>query len=116
MTEGWTRLKTRYGALVEQFGQIALYTYLGLFAATWVGFWLAIRLGFEPEGVAGGAGTVGAAYLATKLTQPVRIVATLVVTPIVAAALGHRGHAGGVPAPGSPPSTSPPQEPPSSDR
>lgn len=83
----WQQLKARYGETLERFGSVALGTYLTIFALTLVGFWVAIRMGFEPEGVTAGAGTVGAAYVATKLTQPLRIGATIVLTPLVAAVL-----------------------------
>jgi hypothetical protein len=70
--------------LIEDYGFIALGTYMGTFAVAMVGFVVAIRLGFEPDGVAGGAGTLLAAWLATKATQPIRIAATLALTPVVA--------------------------------
>lgn len=83
----WQQMKSRYGETIERFGSVALGTYLTIFALTLLGFWLAIRMGFEPQGVTAGAGTVGAAWVATKLTQPVRIGATIVLTPPVAALL-----------------------------
>lgn len=83
----WQDLKARYGQTMEEFGRVAVGTYLVLFAGTMLGFWIAIRMGFEPAGAAAGAGTVGAAWVATKLTQPLRIGATIVATPLVAAVL-----------------------------
>lgn len=80
----WQHWKTRYGETLERFGSVALGTYLAIFALTLFGFWVAIRMGFEPQSVTAGAGTLGAAWVATKLTQPVRIGATVVLTPIVA--------------------------------
>ncbi|HKO92122.1 MAG TPA: hypothetical protein VJU61_13255, partial [Polyangiaceae bacterium] len=58
--------------------------YFGIFFIVLVGFAMAIKAGVNVEGVAGAAGTWGAAYLATKLTQPLRIAATLFITPALA--------------------------------
>ena len=55
-----------------------------LFAAVLAGSWFAIRTGWRPESAAGSAGTLAAAYVATKVTQPLRIAGTLVLTPLVA--------------------------------
>lgn len=70
--------------LLAEYGRVAIAVYLVIFAATLLGSWMAIRLGWRPGGVAGNAGTLAAAYLATKLTQPLRIAATVVLTPVVA--------------------------------
>jgi hypothetical protein len=73
--------------VLAEYGPVALVVYLAIFAATLTGFGVAIGMGFRPRGVAGGLGTFTAAYLATKVTQPLRIAATLVLTPLVARAL-----------------------------
>ena len=70
--------------LLAEYGTVAVVVYFTIFFATLAGFWLAIRFGWRPESAAGTMGTWAAAYIATKLTQPIRIAATLVVTPIVA--------------------------------
>jgi hypothetical protein len=74
------RLKT----LLAEYGRLALYTYLVLFAVVLVGFVLAIRMGIHVDSVKGEAGVWGAAWLATKITQPLRILATVALTPLVA--------------------------------
>jgi len=61
-----------------------LATYFSLFALVFAGFGLAIALGMQVESAQGGAGVLGAAYVATKLTQPLRIAATMALTPLVA--------------------------------
>jgi hypothetical protein len=66
-----------------EYGSAAAWVYFAIFALVLVGFATAIKLGVQVESAAGAAGTWGAAYLATKLTQPLRILATLVVTPAV---------------------------------
>lgn len=70
--------------LLAEYGRVALWVYFVIFAVVLTGSWMAIAMGWQPEGVAGGMGTLGAAWVATKLTQPLRIGATLVLTPLVA--------------------------------
>ena len=81
----WSSLKARHEDLIKEYGNAAIVTYLVIFFGTWVSFWAAMRAGFEVSSAGGAAGTIGGAYLATKLTQPVRIGATLVGTPIMVA-------------------------------
>lgn len=84
MMVGWFGdLKQRHEKLIEEYGTAAIATYFTIFFGTLFSFWLAIESGIEVRGAAGSAGTIGGAYLATKLTQPVRIGATLVLTPAV---------------------------------
>ena len=78
------RMKKNLKQLLTEYGSVALVVYLTIFVAVLAGFWAAIRLGWRTESTAGTAGTLAGAYLATKLTQPLRIAATLVLTPIVA--------------------------------
>lgn len=73
----------KFKQLLAEYGPVAVAIYFTLFFGVLVGFYLAINAGWAPEGVAGNAGAWTAAYLATKLTQPLRIGATLVLTPIV---------------------------------
>lgn len=79
--------RERLKLLLAEYGRVALATYLGLFVLVLVGFALAIAAGVEVESAKGGAGLLGAAYLATKLTQPLRIAATLGLTPLLARAV-----------------------------
>lgn len=81
------RLKT----LAREYGRIAIFTYLAIFVVVLSGFALAIWLGVDVHTTAASAGVLGAAYLATKLTQPVRILATVSLTPLVAAGLRRLG-------------------------
>jgi hypothetical protein len=75
----------RLKALIAEYGRLALVIYASLFVLTLAGFAIAIRFGVQVEGTAGAAGTLGAAWVATKVTQPLRIGATLLLTPIVSA-------------------------------
>lgn len=77
--------------LLEEYGPIAVTIYLVLFAAVLIGAYVAIHAGWSPTGVAGNAGAWTAAYVVTKLTQPLRIGATLVLTPL-AGRLWRRDH------------------------
>lgn len=77
-------MKARLEALLEKYGKLALIIYFSIFGLVLAGFAIAIRAGVQIESAAGEAGLLGAAWLATKLTQPVRILATLFLTPIVA--------------------------------
>jgi hypothetical protein len=74
----------RFKALLAEYGRVALATYFALFALVFAGFGLAIALGMQVASAEGGVGVLGAAYVATKLTQPLRIAATLALTPLVA--------------------------------
>lgn len=108
-TAGWKALRKRLSDLFAEYGSIAIVTYFVIFFATWIGITTAIRTGAQVEGAAGETGSIGAAYVATKLTQPLRILATLAVTPF-AAMLWHRVR-GKKPAVAEPP-VEPPAEPP----
>lgn len=70
--------------LLVEYGAIAVVVYLTIFFVVLLGFWAAIRLGWEPGSVTANVGTFAAAYIATKVTQPLRILATLAVTPFIA--------------------------------
>jgi hypothetical protein len=79
-----TPVKKTVQNLLAEYGTVAVIVYFTIFFATLGGFWLAIRFGWRPSSAAGSVGTLAAAYIATKLTQPIRIGATLVVTPLIA--------------------------------
>ena len=77
-------MKARWQKLAAEYGPIAVVVYFSIFFSVWGGFAAAIHMGFDIESAGGNAGTWTAAYIATKVTQPLRIAATLVITPIVA--------------------------------
>jgi len=81
--------KERLKALLAEYGRTAIGTYFGLFVLVLLGFAVAFSFGFrgagwQEAGSVASAGVLGAAYVATKLTQPLRIFATIALTPIVA--------------------------------
>ena len=75
---------------MAEYGRIAIAVYLSIFAATMAGFSIAISQGFEVEGTSSTAGILGAAWVATKLTQPIRIGVTLALTPVIGTFLKRR--------------------------
>ena len=81
--------------LLAEYGAVAVVVYFAIFFAVLGGFWVAIRSGWRPESATGSVGAFAAAYVATKLTQPLRIAATLFLTPVAAKlyerATGRRG-------------------------
>ena len=78
----------RIKALLAEYGRTAIVVYLVMFAIVFAGFLIAVgAAGYAPDGAASGAGVIGLAWLATKLTQPLRILATLALTPLVSAAV-----------------------------
>ena len=79
---GW---RNRWKTTLAEYGRLALVVYLAIFAVVFAAAAVAIQLGFSLDGAAGGAGTLGAAWVATKVTQPLRIIATVALTPVVAA-------------------------------
>lgn len=76
-------LKERLNRLFDQYGRVAIITYFTLFGLVLVGFAVAVHFGVQLEGTRGAAGTFGIAYAATKVTQPLRILATLALTPLL---------------------------------
>lgn len=80
----FARQRDNYEALLAEYGMIALGVYLTIFIGTVTAFYVAIQMGWSADGASAEAGKIGAAYLASKALQPVRIVATIAITPVVA--------------------------------
>lgn len=81
-------LTARFQLLLKKYGWVALGIHFSLFFLAIGGFSLAIGLGLDVGGVSGTAGTLGAAYAAAQVIKPLRFMATLVLTPLVARLLG----------------------------
>ena len=79
-----SELLQKFKHLLVEYGVTALVVHYVIFVLVIVGFWAAIRLGWQPTSAAGSVGTWTAAYIMTKIVQPLRIVATLAVTPFIA--------------------------------
>ena len=76
--------------MLVEYGSISLWVYFIIFALVLFGFALALRFGIIVHGLAGSAGIWAGAYLATKLLQPLRIIATVAITPAAAALIRRR--------------------------
>lgn len=88
-------MRTTFQKLLAEYGTIAVIVYFTIFFATWIGAWAAIqqgvdlaalakRVGLSPSGIVANLGAWTAAYIFTKLLQPVRIGLTLLLTPLLA--------------------------------
>ncbi len=77
--------REKFKVLLEEYGRVAIGTYLVIWLSVLAGFAIAIASGFRTESTEAGAGVLFGAWVATKLTQPLRIAATLALTPLVAA-------------------------------
>ena len=78
-------MKDRLEKLLAEYGKVALVTYLVLSLLAIVGFSVAIAIGAEPSSATGFFGVIAAGWLAAKATMPLRIAATLALTPVIAA-------------------------------
>ncbi len=83
-------LKQRLKKLMEEYGRVALYTYLALSLSAIIGFSIAIGLGMEADSTGGVLGAIGAGWVAAKATMPLRILATLGLTPLIASLVARR--------------------------
>ena len=70
--------------LLTEYGLAAVVVYFAIFFAVLFGAWAAIGAGWKPTGALANVGAFTAAYLFTKVTQPVRIAATVVLAPLAA--------------------------------
>jgi hypothetical protein len=77
-------MKARLEKLMAEYGTIALYTYLSLSLLAIIGFSVAFGIGAAPSSAVGFVGVIGAGWLAAKGTLPLRIPATLALTPLIA--------------------------------
>ena len=83
-------LKQRLKDHFAEYGRIAVWTYLTMSILTIAGFSIAFGAGFAPSSASGIFGVIGAGWVAAKATMPLRILATLGLTPLIAALLERR--------------------------
>lgn len=76
-------MKQKLKEILSEYGAIAVVVYLVLFAVVLVGSYFAIRFGWTTRSAAGTAGVWAAAYIVTKLTQPFRIAATVLLSAFI---------------------------------
>jgi hypothetical protein len=77
-------VKQKFKNLIAEYGITAIVLYFVIFLLAFGAFYVAIAAGWTPKSTSGRAGTLVAAYIVTKLTQPFRIAATVLLTPVVA--------------------------------
>ena len=77
-------LRKRLAALYRTYGRIALVIYMVMWILTVAVFGAAIYVGFKASSATGLLGTIGAAWLAAKMTTPLRILATIAITRPIA--------------------------------
>jgi len=77
-------LRQRLSALFDAYGSIAIVTYLALSVLTILAFSIAIWAGLKPSTETGVLGVILAGWVLAKTTVPLRILATLALTPGVA--------------------------------
>ena len=88
-------MRKTFQKLLAEYGVVAVVVYFTIFFATWVGAWAAIQQGVDLAALAKRVGLSGnrivanlgawtAAYIFTKILQPVRIGVTLLLTPLLA--------------------------------
>ena len=80
---------------MAEYGVIAVIIYFSIFFLCWIGAWAAIergvdlaalarRVGLSSNRLVASLGAWTAAYIFTKILQPVRLALTVVLTPLVA--------------------------------
>lgn len=74
--------------LFSKYGRMGVFVYFIIFFLTLFGFWVMLRTGINIRtwsffSELGDIGTIGLAYAATKITQPIRIALTLLITPLI---------------------------------
>ena len=88
-------MRKTFNKLMAEYGVIAVIVYFTIFFATLFGAWVAIqrgvdlaalaaRFGLSSNGIVANLGAGTAAYIFTKILQPVRIGLTVVLTPLLA--------------------------------
>ena len=75
--------------LFSEYGRTGIIVYFSIFFLTLFGFWTLLTVGVDIRtwsyfSSLGDVGALGLAYAATKITQPIRIALTLILTPVVA--------------------------------
>jgi hypothetical protein len=80
----WHNLKERWADLLAEYGRVAFGTYLVLWISVLALYAVAITMGMEVDGAAETSGVLFGSWVAAKVTQPARIAATIVLTPMVA--------------------------------
>jgi hypothetical protein len=81
-------LKERLKKQFTEYPRIAIITYLTLSILSIVAFSIAIGMGAQPTTATGTHVVIGAGWVEAKALMPLRILATLALTPMIAAVVG----------------------------
>jgi hypothetical protein len=76
-------MKKTLKEILTEYGAIAVVVYLALFTIVLIGSYFAIRFGWTTKSATGNAGIWAAAYIITKITQPLRIAATVILSAFI---------------------------------
>ena len=85
--EWWKQTKARWDEVKAEYGRIAIWTYLTLWVLVLLTYFLAIQMGLEVDVSSETTSALVGAWVAAKVTQPARILLTIVLTPVVARVL-----------------------------
>lgn len=80
----------RVQKLYAKYGASFIVAYIAIFVLSMLGFIIAIQTGFQVEGATEGVGLFAAAWLGTKLLQPLRIGFSVALAPLVAKLIGKK--------------------------
>lgn len=79
-------LKERLAEHLAEYGKVALVVYFSISILTIIGFYIAIKAGVDVgDSAASDSGALVAAWVAAKLTWPIRVGVTFLLTPVAAA-------------------------------
>lgn len=82
-------MKNKLQDVFTQYGRMGIIVYFGIFFLSFFVFWTILSFGIDIRswswfsGILGDLGSIGLAYAATKLVQPIRIGLTILITPLV---------------------------------
>lgn len=99
-------LKQRLKALFKEYGLIAILTHASISIITIGSFAIAIWFGLSPSTSIGTAGAIAGGWAAAQPLLPLRTLATLALTPIIARVLRRRRAVTALPPPVAPDSQS----------
>ena len=85
--EWWNRTKARWDVVKAEYGRVAIWTYLTLWALVLLTYFLALKMGLDVDVAGEATSALVGAWVAAKVTQPARILLTIVLTPFVARVL-----------------------------
>lgn len=77
-------MRKTFTAVLAEYGVIAVILYFAMFFAVFFGAYFALKAGWTPKGFAAESGRWVVAYGVAKLSTPIRLGATVALSPLVA--------------------------------